>query len=85
MKLAIITSGSTEWAEVHRAGCNDLNKRSGIYGSKNDHAWHIDVDTKADAILEIGSDFLYEGSMTYEDCKSSVRFAPCLNDLPSGE
>jgi hypothetical protein len=63
--------------EVHRAGCNDLNKSLTGGGRRvlDDH-----VDSLTDAAEDLAGDFITEGSMTVDQAiGEQTHWGPCAS------
>lgn len=84
MKLAVVDVNNTQhWAEVHKDGCADLNKR--YRGSlKGRGAWIIETDNRTDATWAIASDHITdeEHNTLADYLHGHIHWAPCLDELP---
>lgn len=75
MNLTILNTVNEHWLEVHRTGCQHLNRRPLRY---QDQSWTEDHESLSAAAESFACDFIAEGSMTPEEALDEVHFAPCV-------
>ena len=84
LKVIVLDSNDASrhghWMEVHRYGCSDVNVRNAPETVRfPDWQYSFEASSKREIVEECASDFIREGSMTWEDgVDGHVHFAPCV-------
>lgn len=78
-QLVVLDPSRTEhWAEVHQAGCRHLQRRDRHGRLLSGGAWPLDATDRNRAVWAIAADLIDEGTMSFDEAKQAVYFAPCI-------